>query len=124
MTRDSIDEFVAGWIDAWNRRDVEAVLEHFANDVEFVSPTAASVVGNPLVTGKDALRAYWVSALERIGNLKFTLDRAPYDVDRREVSIVYSREIDGARDRACELLTFDAAGLVIRGEVMHGVKEA
>ena len=42
-TRGEIDDYVAEWIDAWNRRDVEAVLKHFADSVEFVSPVAAAV---------------------------------------------------------------------------------
>jgi uncharacterized protein (TIGR02246 family) len=124
MSRDEVDKFVEDWIEAWNRRDAEAVLEHFADKAEFVSPTAAAVVGNPCVRGRDALREYWQAALARAGSIKFTLDRALYDADRRELAIVYSREIDGAIDRACELLTFDAAGFVLLGEAMHGVKEA
>jgi hypothetical protein len=122
MTRDEIGDFVTGWIEAWNRQDVEAVLAHFADDVQFISPTAAAVVGNPSVVGKVALRAYWLAALERISSLEFTLVRALYDTDRREVAIVYSREINGTRDRACELLTFDEVGLVVAGEVMHGAE--
>lgn len=123
MTRDDINEYVAGWIDAWNRRDVEAVIQHFAEDVEFTSPVAAAVVGNATVRGKEALRAYWLAALGRIGALRFTLDRAIHDADRRELAIVYRREVDGSNDRVCELLTFDDAGLIVRGEVMYGVKE-
>jgi hypothetical protein len=33
-----VDALVA----AWNRRDIEAVLEHFADDVTFTSPLAAT----------------------------------------------------------------------------------
>jgi ketosteroid isomerase-like protein len=124
MNRDEVDQFVAEWIEAWNRRDFDAVLEHFAEEVEFVSPTAAAVVGNAGVRGKDALRDYWRAALGRIGSLTFTLVRALYDAGTRELAIVYAREIDGNRDRACELLTFDASGLVVRGEVMHGARES
>ncbi len=42
MNRGEIDAFVAGWIDAWNRRDIEAVLAHFADDVRFTSPMTAA----------------------------------------------------------------------------------
>ncbi len=37
-------EFADEWISAWNTRDVEAVLVHYADDVLFTSPTAARVV--------------------------------------------------------------------------------
>ena len=32
------------WVRAWNAHDVEAVLEHFHDDVLFTSPVAARVV--------------------------------------------------------------------------------
>jgi ketosteroid isomerase-like protein len=32
--------FAEQWISAWNDRDVEAVLTHYAEDVLFTSPTA------------------------------------------------------------------------------------
>lgn len=122
MTRAEIDAFVAGWIDAWNRRDVEAVLGHFAEDVTFTSPVAATVTGNATVRGKDAIRAYWTAALARISKLVFTLDRVIWDPERRELAIVYDRDADGKRSRVCEMLTFDAASRVVRGEVMRGAE--
>jgi hypothetical protein len=27
------------WCDAWNRRDLDAIMDHYADDVEFSSPT-------------------------------------------------------------------------------------
>jgi ketosteroid isomerase-like protein len=33
-------EFARRWIAAWNERDVEAVLRHYADDVIVTSPTA------------------------------------------------------------------------------------
>lgn len=124
MTRGDVDAYVAAWIDAWNRRDIEAVLEHFADDVTFTSPVAATVTGNATVRGKDALRAYWQAALARIAKLVFTLNHALWDPERRELAIVYERDADGGRSRVCELLTFGGAGQVVRGEVMHGARHA
>ena len=66
-TRTDAEKFAADWAQAWNRRDVEAVLAHFRDDIIFASPTALAVTGSPVVHGKDALRAYWTKALARIG---------------------------------------------------------
>ena len=46
------------WVRAWNAHDVEAVLEHFHDDVVFTSPVAARVVpeSGGVVRGKAALR--------------------------------------------------------------------
>ena len=120
MNRAEIDVYVAGWIDAWNRRDIEAGLAHLADCGTFGSQVAKTVTGNAIVRGKDAIRAYWTAALQRMPALAFTLDHALWHPERRELAIVYDRDADGARSRVCELLTFDAAGRVVRGEVMHG----
>ena len=75
MTRDEARAFAAEWAQAWNERAVEKVLAHFHRDVVFRSPTALAVLGTPVVRGKEALRAYWTTALGRIGSLRFTVDR-------------------------------------------------
>jgi len=36
--------FSKRWVDAWNAHDVEAVVEHFHEEVVFTSPVAASVL--------------------------------------------------------------------------------
>lgn len=42
------------WVRAWNAHDIEAVLDHFRDDVVFSSPAAAPVVpeGGGVVRGK------------------------------------------------------------------------
>ena len=62
-THSDAEKFAAEWAAAWNRRDAEAVLTHFRDDIIFTSPTALAVIGSPVVRGKDALRAYWSTAL-------------------------------------------------------------
>ena len=116
------DTFGREWVEAWNRRDVEAVLAHYRDDVRFVSPTAALVTGNPVVEGKDALRAYWTAALKRIGELRFAFDRVLWDPAASELLIVYTRELEGRRERACELFRFDASELVFEGEALYGAR--
>ena len=120
MTRDEIDSFVSGWIEAFNRRDIEAVLEHFADEVEFTSPVADAVVGHATIAGKAQLCEYWQEALRRRKTLRFTLDHWVWDAERQELAIVFVRDLDGEKRRACELLQFEATGLVVRGEALHG----
>ena len=121
MTRPEAERFAAGWAAAWNRRDLDAILSHFAPDVVFSSPKALALVGTPTVSGREALRAYWERALATITSLRFRVDRVIWDPVSRELSIVYDREVNGQRDRASEVLQFDAAGRVVRGEVHYGV---
>ena len=120
MHHDTMMGFAADWIANWNRRDVEAVLRHFADEAEFVSPVARDVVGEAVLKGKEKIGAYWRTALDRIPTLHFTLDHATWDVTHRELTVIYIAERSGRRRRACEIMTFDAAGQQVRGEAFYG----
>ena len=102
------------WVRAWNAHDIDAVLDHFHDDVVFTSPVAARVVpeSSGVVRGKAALRDYWTTALSQQADLQF------------EVVGVYSGEstlvINYRNHRGQlvnEVLTFDGDGLVRAG---HG----
>lgn len=121
LDRSHMEAFAARWAAAWNRRDVEAVLAHFRDDIVFTSPTALAVAGAATIHGKQALRDYWNAALAGIGTLHFTVDHVLWDPSRRELAIVYDSRIDGRDRRVSENMTFDEGGLVAAAEVFHGV---
>jgi ketosteroid isomerase-like protein len=123
MMREDAEAFAAAWAEAWNSRDLEAVLAHFHEDVAFTSPTALAVVGTSTVRGKEALRAYWTTALERIESLRFDVDRVLWDPARRELAIVYTSAIDGRSRKVSENLVFDGARRVVTADVFHGAPE-
>jgi hypothetical protein len=120
MTYESMMIFAETWIAAWNRRDVEAVLAHFAEDAQFVSPVARNFVGRPVLRNKKEIEDYWLGALDRISILEFKLDHATWDERRRELNVVYDANLNGERKRACENMQFDASGRQIRGEAFYG----
>ena len=112
LTVDAV-EFSRIWEAAWNRRDVEAVLTHFADDAVFTSPVAQQVgfAREGVVRGKDALRRYWVAALEKNPDLSFRVTAVYRGVD----TIVIAFQNQQGVDRV-EILRF-ANGLVVEG---HG----
>jgi len=120
MTYDAMMRFADEWIAAWNRREVDAVLAHYADDAQFVSPVARAVVGRSVLRDKQELAAYWRGALARIATLEFRLDHAVWDERRRELVVVYEANLNGERKRACEIMRFDAAGKQISGEALYG----
>lgn len=65
--------FAREWVAAWNAHDLERVLAHYAPNIVFRSPVAASISGEGCLVGRDALRAYWTQALLRYPDLHFTL---------------------------------------------------
>jgi len=120
MTYDTMMRFAEDWVAAWNRRDVDAVLAHYAEEAQFTSPVARSVVGRPVLRNKQELADYWRAALARISTLEFRLDHAAWDERRRELNVVYEANLNGERKRACEIMRFDEAGRQIRGEALYG----
>ena len=120
MTHEGAQRFASRWAESWNRRDVEAVLEHFHDEVTFTSPTALVVVGSAKVQGKPALRDYWNTAMQRIASLRFIVDRIAWDAESGELAIIYTATIDGNSRRVSENLKFDGAGFVVSAEVFHG----
>jgi hypothetical protein len=120
MTYESMMIFAEVWIAAWNRRDVEAVLAHFAEEAQFVSPVARNFVGRPVLQYKKELEDYWRGVLGRISILEFKLDHATWDERRRELNVVCEANLNGERKRACEIMRFDMSGRQIRGEAFYG----
>jgi ketosteroid isomerase-like protein len=66
-------QFADEWYTAWNAHDLDAILSHYADDIEFTSPFVVALNDDPTGTlhGKDALRAYFTRAFERFPDLRF-----------------------------------------------------
>ncbi len=122
MTHEDARARGAEWARAWNARDIDAVLSHFANDVTFLSPVAADVVGTSELRGQAALRAYWERALARIRHLHFTVERVLWDGEAQELVVLYLAELDERCMRACERMTLDDEGRVIFAEALYGAR--
>jgi ketosteroid isomerase-like protein len=65
--------FADEWYAAWNAHDLDAILDHYADDVEMTSPLVSVLTGRDedRIVGKDALRAYFAAGLERFPTLHF-----------------------------------------------------
>jgi ketosteroid isomerase-like protein len=75
VTRDEIRLLAEQWVAAWNAHDLEAIMSHYDDAVELISPVAGQLLGVPngKVTGKPALREYFRRGLEAYPALHFDL---------------------------------------------------
>jgi ketosteroid isomerase-like protein len=122
MTAEDARKFAADWAAAWNALAIERVLAHFHDRISFTSPKALALLGVGTVQGKDALRDYWTDAISRAGSVRFTVERVLWDAHTQEMAIIYIAQVAGRTRRVSENLQFGADGLVMRGEVFHGVE--
>jgi ketosteroid isomerase-like protein len=108
--------FADAWIAAWNAHDLDAVLAHYADDVEFRSPVASAITGEPsgVVHGRDALRRYWSAGLERVLDLHFELLELAFGIDA--VALRYRNQ---AGRVVTEIVEF-ADGRVVRAAAFYG----
>jgi ketosteroid isomerase-like protein len=104
--------FANSWLEAWNAHDLEGILSHFSDDAVFTSPIAAQVMPETagVLNGKDAIRVYWAAGLERIPDLRFTIEAVYTGVDT--VVINYRNHVGSL---VCEVLRL-VDGRVTRGD--------
>lgn len=73
MDKQRAQRFAEEWYSAWNAHDLTAILDHYADDVEMVSPLVSALTGSDgnTIAGKDALRNCFAAALEKYPELHF-----------------------------------------------------
>lgn len=64
------------WVEACNEHDIEAILDHYAENVEFQSDVVIRRWGKPdgILYGKTELREHFRRGLEMAPNLRFELE--------------------------------------------------
>ncbi len=96
-----------GWCDAWNRRDIDAIMAHYAEDVEFNSPTIVHRWGNAdgWIRGNARLRANFEIGV-KAPNLRFDLIDVLLGVNA--ICVIYRRETGTL---VSDLVEFNSEGL-------------
>jgi hypothetical protein len=103
------------WEDGWNGLDLDLIMEPFGPDVVFSSPFVPRQLGDPSKTtieGFDAVRSYVADALQRSGDVRYTLDGAYGGTD--SVILVYTCHLPGGSDQpGADIMRIDAEGKVV-----------
>lgn len=105
----NIKEFADNWISSWNSHDMENILHHYSEDIEISTPMIKLATNGTVDTlkGKDAVKAYWQKAIEKIPDLHFEL----LDVTEGSHSVaLYYKSV--MNKRAIEVMFFNEEGKV------------
>lgn len=111
ITSAESERFARKWLEAWNSHDLEAILAHYAEDVELSSPFVVQVLGDPsgTIRGKDQLRMYISLGLAMFPDLHFHLIQVFTGVSSL---VLHYRSVDDIL--AAETMVFNVQGQVAR----------
>jgi hypothetical protein len=116
LDRERAIGFAESWCDAWNRRDVEAILSHYAEDAALNSPLVAQRFGvaDGWIRGKARLRENFTIGLRTQG-MHFSLETVLFG--QQSFCVLYRRETGTL---VSDLFEIDAEGLALRVVACHG----
>jgi hypothetical protein len=105
------ESFARDWIAAWNSRDLDRVLAHYADDFQMSSPFIVETAQEPSgrLRGKQAVGAYWARRLALQPDLRFQLRAVMTGMD--SIIVLYDRMDSRV---GAEYFEFDADGNVHR----------
>ena len=99
-------EIAQQWIEVWNSHDLDNILSHYAEEIEFSSPLIAKLLGDAggKIWGKAALKDYFGKGLKAYPDLKFELIQVLVGVNSlviyyRSVQNLYAAEFMMIGDR-------------------------
>ncbi|MEN5131082.1 nuclear transport factor 2 family protein [Elizabethkingia anophelis] len=87
-------QFAKTWIEAWNSHYMNAILNHYSEDIEITTPMIKMALGegDGSLKGKEAVADYWRRALDKIPDLHFELYDVTEGVD--SVALYYKSVMD------------------------------
>jgi predicted ester cyclase len=111
MTKEAAWKLANEWVAAWNAHDLEAIVAHYEDSVELISPVAARLLGvaDGRVLGKANLRDYFRRGLEAFPELEFRLEDVLWGLDSL---VLYYTNQRGTR--TAEFMELSATGKVAR----------
>jgi ketosteroid isomerase-like protein len=120
MDRQVAWQIAMDWCEAWNRRDLDAILSHYSDDVVITSPTVVQRFGrlDGTLHGKEALRESFAIGL-RAPRLRFELLDVLLGVEG--MLVVYRRETGAL---VADLMELDGAGKASHVRAYYGAATA
>jgi ketosteroid isomerase-like protein len=105
------EEIVNNWLDAWNHHDLDRIMEHYADNIEFTAQTVVTrwARADGKLKGKNELRSHFSKGLALAPDIHFTLEEilsAPSGY-----AVLYRRE-NG--NRVLDTVELDDSGLAIK----------
>ena len=104
-------KFASEWIESWNSHDIEMIISHYAEQLEFKSPLIVERFSDPdgIIYDKEKLKEYFLIGLTANPTLTFELNHVLLGVNC--LTLYYKNARGG---ETAELFEFDEIGKVIK----------
>ena len=115
-----LQQIAIKWFDAFNTKNLEKLLELYDDEAQHFSPKLkiAQPETNGFISGKDAMRAWWQDAFEKIPSLQYKLKTLTANGDR--VFMEYIRTVDNEADVAVAEVLDIREDKIVASRVYHG----
>jgi hypothetical protein len=112
ITKQFAKSFADEWVHAWNNKDIEAIMSHYADSVVFSSPfiLKAQINDQGTIHGKNELRKYFEKALEKNPDLHFDVKYIMVGI--KSITLIYTRK---KTMLASETMILNVEGKVVEG---------
>ncbi|WP_183575172.1 nuclear transport factor 2 family protein [Mucilaginibacter sp. X5P1] len=117
MNIETVKKHAQEWIEAWNQKNIEGIMIHYADDVEFAAITVTKRwdIPNGILNGKAALKKHFLKGIELAPTLKFELVDVLVAPD--SFGILYKRETGAF---VTDIITFDENNNVKTAKAFYG----
>jgi hypothetical protein len=112
LSQQNMLQIAKQWLEDWNAHDLEAIMSHYAESLEFTSPIIIKLVEIPdgTIRDKAQLRSYFQKGLTVYPDLKFEPINILFGVN--SMVLYYRSYRNNSTQFSAEFMGFDAAGLV------------
>jgi hypothetical protein len=75
ISQNKLTELVRDWLNAWNAKDINRLMNHYHENIEFNSPNVVKRWNNESgkLAGKEALRKHFLKGFEDANHISFEL---------------------------------------------------
>jgi hypothetical protein len=111
LTEEHAQRFANDWIDAWNTHDLDRVMTHYDESIEYYSVFLSKLTNHKagVLTGKENVKEYLAKGLQAYPELNFELERVFIGV--ASLTLQY-QSVNGLI--AAEVFELNGKGLVSR----------
>lgn len=104
-------EIIADWVDAWNCHDLDRIMAHYAEEIEFTAQTVVARWGKPdgKLIGKTELRRHFEKGLELAPSIHFEIDQILWSPNG--YAVLYHRENN---NRVLDAVELNAENLAVK----------